>query len=125
MLERMWAVFGKRIRISPLLRQKPSGLCRICSWWPTEWAAIRPADYASRFIVEQVNKNLKELPEGTKPVAALKRAIEQANADLYSESLKDPEKEGMGSTLVAVTMADQRCILPMWATAVFIFCGTT
>ena len=40
-------------------------------------------------------------------VAALKRAIEQANADLYSESLKDPGKEGMGSTLVAVTMADQ------------------
>ena len=55
----------------------------------------KAGDYASRFIVEQVNKNLKELPEGTKPVSALKRAIEQANADLYSESLKDPEKEGM------------------------------
>lgn len=67
----------------------------------------KAGDYASRFIVEQVNKNLKALPEGTKPVAALKRAIEQANADLYSESLKDPGKEGMGSTLVAVTMADQ------------------
>ena len=67
----------------------------------------KAGDYASRFIVEQVNMYLKALPEGTSPVAALKRAIEQANADLYSESLKDPGKEGMGSTLVAVTMADQ------------------
>ena len=32
----------------------------------------KAGDYASRFIVEQVNKNLKALPEGTKPVAALK-----------------------------------------------------
>ena len=63
----------------------------------------KAGDYASRFVVETIEKNLKDMDD-KEPVAALMQSIERTNLALFSEARKDPEKEGMGSTLVAVTM---------------------
>ena len=36
----------------------------------------------------------------------LRKALEKTNLGLYEESMEDPEREGMGSTLVAATIED-------------------
>ena len=38
------------------------------------------------------------------PVTALRKAIEKTNELLFLEAQRDPDREGMGSTLVAATV---------------------
>lgn len=65
----------------------------------------KAGDYASRFVVEHLVSGLKTLG-GSSVIAALRAAIGTANRMLYEESLENPDREGMGSTLVAATVQD-------------------
>lgn len=65
----------------------------------------KAGDFASRFVVEQVVETIESQKTGS-PVAVLRNAIEKTNRLLYEEANKDPERQGMGSTLVAATVFD-------------------
>ena len=60
----------------------------------------KAGDFASRYVVE----HMKEYIENSDLV--LRKALEKTNLGLYEESMEDPEREGMGSTLVAATIED-------------------
>ncbi len=62
-------------------------------------------DFASRFVVENVAKFVEEVKTGNS-VTVLRRAIEKTNRFLYEEAGKDPDKAGMGSTIVAATISE-------------------
>ena len=65
----------------------------------------RAGDFASRYVVE----HMKEYIEGSEPaspVMILRKALEKTNLGLFDESKEDPDREGMGSTLVAATIED-------------------
>ncbi len=62
-------------------------------------------DFASRFVVENVAKFVEEVKAGNS-VTVLRRAIEKTNRFLYEEAGKDPDKSGMGSTIVAATISE-------------------
>ena len=62
-------------------------------------------EFASAFAVQTVveairNSTIQE------PIAALEQAISSANYKVYQEALADPNKKGMGTTLVAATFQD-------------------
>ena len=63
----------------------------------------KAGDFASRFVVETMVQSVEEL-KGTSPVVILRKAIAQTNAMLYEEARTNPDREGMGSTLVAATV---------------------
>ena len=63
----------------------------------------KAGDFASRFVVETMVRSVEEL-KGTSPVVILRKAIAQTNAMLYEEARTNPDREGMGSTLVAATV---------------------
>lgn len=63
----------------------------------------RAGDFASRFVVETMVRIIRESGEGS-PVIILRRAIEQTNGLLFEEAMRAPERQGMGSTLVAATV---------------------
>ncbi len=62
-------------------------------------------DYASRYAAENLVACLKEEPE-TRIVPLLREGILKVNGMLYEESLKMPERNGMGTTLVAAVIDD-------------------
>ena len=62
----------------------------------------KAGDFASRYVVE----HMKENSDAVSPVMVLRKALEKTNLGLYEESMEDPEREGMGSTLVAATIED-------------------
>ena len=65
----------------------------------------KAGDFASRYVVE----HMKEYIEGSEPaspVMILRKALEKTNLGLFDESKEDPDREGMGSTLVAATIED-------------------
>jgi protein phosphatase len=62
-------------------------------------------DYASRFTVETMVDYLQKSEE-TKPVALLRESIAYANHELLAEAAQDPNKHGMGTTIVAATVVD-------------------
>lgn len=62
-------------------------------------------DYASRFIAEKLVTHLK-LTEDTRIVPVLRDGIEMVNELLYKESMKKPELNGMGTTLVVAVVED-------------------
>ena len=76
----------------------------------------KAGDFASRYVVEHMKENI-ENSDAVSPVMVLRKALEKTNLGLYEESMEDPEREGMGSTLVAATIEDDR-------TADSTFCGT-
>lgn len=63
----------------------------------------KAGDFASRFVVETMVRSVEEL-RGTSPVVIMRKAIAQTNAMLYEEARANPDREGMGSTLVAATV---------------------
>lgn len=63
----------------------------------------KAGDFASRFVVETMVQSVEEL-KGTSPVVIMRKAIAQTNAMLYEEARANPDREGMGSTLVAATV---------------------
>ena len=67
-------------------------------------------DYASKFVVEVLKKELAKSREDG-PRAMMKKAIASANHQLIAESKTDARLEGMGTTLVAATVIDSRLYL--------------
>lgn len=65
----------------------------------------KAGDYASRFVVEDVKKELAVSKEDG-PHAMMKKAIESANHKLIAESKTDVKLEGMGTTLVVATVIE-------------------
>ena len=59
-------------------------------------------EYASRFTVEKIVEHIKESDE-KEPVTLLKEAVQYANRLLLAEANADPDKAGMGTTIVAAT----------------------
>ena len=65
----------------------------------------KAGDFASRYVVEHMTENIGN-SDAVSPVMFLRKALEKTNLGLYEESMEDPEREGMGSTLVAATIED-------------------
>lgn len=66
----------------------------------------RGGDYASHFAVDHLVSYVEEA-EAKSPVALFKEGISHVNARVYQKSIEDPEKSGMGTTLVAATIEDR------------------
>lgn len=65
----------------------------------------KAGDFASKYTVEVVKRELKESRAG-KPAAILKKIIRTANRELIEAASQDVKLEGMGTTLVAATVID-------------------
>jgi protein phosphatase len=61
-------------------------------------------EVASQLAVECISRGYYESREP--PPAALKRAIEEANAQVHAASLRDASRQGMGTTAVALVLHD-------------------
>ena len=70
----------------------------------------KAGDYASRVAVEVMAEYVKNEESGL-PVLALRKAIEEANRIVLRASLIDIDKEGMGTTIVAATIIDDKMIV--------------
>ena len=70
----------------------------------------KAGDFASRFVVDTMVRCMG-LYKSDSPVTALRKAIEKTNELLFLEAQRDPDREGMGSTLVAATVGDSRLYL--------------
>lgn len=64
-------------------------------------------DYASRFTVEKIVEHIRQSKQ-REPVKVIKEAINEANCLLLKEADKNPEKKGMGTTIVAATVEQDR-----------------
>lgn len=64
-------------------------------------------DYASRFTVEKVVDYARQSTK-REPVAILREAVKEANELLLAAAANDPQKEGMGTTLVAAVVDNDR-----------------
>lgn len=64
-------------------------------------------DYASRFTVEKIVEYIRQSGQG-EPVAVLKEAVKEANQLLLKEAEANPEKKGMGTTVVAAVVEENR-----------------
>lgn len=62
-------------------------------------------DFASRFVVEDIKREIAETTERY-PEMILRKAIEEANRKLIAEAEKDESLAGMGTTLVAATVIE-------------------
>lgn len=62
-------------------------------------------DFASRFVVEDIKKEILSSEE-QHPEVILRKSIEEANHKLIAEAKKDVRLEGMGTTLVAATVIE-------------------
>ena len=70
----------------------------------------KAGDYASRVAVEVMVECIKNDQDGL-PVLAIKRAITEANRIVLRASLIDIDKEGMGTTIVAACIVDDKLIV--------------
>ncbi len=64
-------------------------------------------DYASRFTVETMTEHIRQ-SEQREPVAVLREAVLFANGLLAEAACADCDKMGMGTTIVAAVIADER-----------------
>ncbi|MDD6307687.1 MAG: Stp1/IreP family PP2C-type Ser/Thr phosphatase [Clostridiales bacterium] len=64
-------------------------------------------EYASRFTVEKIVEKITNSSQ-REPVAVIKEAVEEVNTMLLAEAEADASKEGMGTTIVAATVIDDR-----------------
>ena len=62
-------------------------------------------EYASEQAVQIVLSEIRK-KEKKEPVPILESAISAANKSIYEQSLSDPDKKGMGTTMVAATFYD-------------------
>ncbi len=65
----------------------------------------KAGDYASSYTVKAIEREVI-LDTETSPIKILRHAIETANAEVY-EKAKEPDYEGMGTTVVAATIIDE------------------
>lgn len=61
-------------------------------------------DFASSYSVKVIEETVAE-DRDYNPVKVLRHAIRKANEELRVAALRDPDREGMGTTIVAVTIA--------------------
>ena len=67
----------------------------------------KAGEYASRYTVEKMVEVIsRELSE--EPVAILGMAMQEANRGLIREAAEDTQKAGMGTTVVAATVLENR-----------------
>ena len=66
----------------------------------------KAGDYASRFVVDRIVRMAGEYHDMS-IVAFLRKAIEETNSRLYDESLRNPDFEGMGTTLVLAVIDNE------------------
>lgn len=64
-------------------------------------------DYASRFTVEKIVEYITK-SERKEPVAVIKEAVDDANRLLMQEASSDSDKQGMGTTIVAATVVEEK-----------------
>ena len=64
-------------------------------------------EYASRYTVERIVASVSR-SRWKEPVRILRDAIQKANEILVIEAKENPEKSGMGTTVVAATIIDHR-----------------
>ena len=69
----------------------------------------KAGDYASRVAVEVMAEYIKNEESGL-PVLALRKGIEEANRIVLKASLIDIDKEGMGTTIVAAVLDEDKLI---------------
>jgi protein phosphatase len=67
----------------------------------------KAGEYASRYTIERIVASISRNP-GNEPVKIFKDAIQKANDLLIAESKEDETKNGMGTTLVAATIVENR-----------------
>lgn len=67
----------------------------------------KAGEYASRYTVERVVASSSR-NRSKNPVKILREAIEKANEILVMEATADEEKQGMGTTIVAATITDNK-----------------
>ena len=65
----------------------------------------KAGDFASRYVVEHMKEYI-ENSDPASPVMILRKALEKTNQGLFEEAQGNPNREGMGSTLVAATIED-------------------
>lgn len=70
----------------------------------------KAGDYASRYTIERVVASVSRSPE-TEPVEIIKEAISKANELLIQDANEDEAKKGMGTTLVACTILENKMIV--------------
>lgn len=69
----------------------------------------KAGEYASKTAVETIVEHIKDNDSGL-VVATIKKAIGEANKKVLKEAIIDIEKEGMGTTIVAATIKDDKLI---------------
>ena len=65
----------------------------------------RAGDFASRYVIDKV-VTLISADNRPDPESVIKKALTIANEELYEISMKDPDKNGMGTTFVAAVIKD-------------------
>ena len=70
----------------------------------------RAGDFASRFSVEMFLKEVQETKART-VIGTMECAVHQANERLVREAAANPDYEGMGTTLVAATITEDRLFI--------------
>jgi protein phosphatase len=65
-------------------------------------------EVASGIAVETVRASYFDPASGTRPVEALRRAIEAANASIHRRAVDDPKLGGMGTTCTAVAVVGRQ-----------------
>ncbi len=70
----------------------------------------KAGEYASRYTTERIAASVSRSRE-TEPVAILQEAIRKANEILLMEAREDEAKAGMGTTIVAATIDQNRMVV--------------
>ncbi len=70
----------------------------------------KAGEYASKTAVETIVECIRDNDSGL-AVAVMKKAIGEANQRVLKESITDIEKEGMGTTIVAATLKEDKLIV--------------
>jgi len=70
----------------------------------------KAGEYASKTAVETIAESIRENDSGL-IVAAMKKAIGEANQKVLKEAIIDIEKEGMGTTIVAATIKGDKLVV--------------
>ena len=83
----------------------------------------KAGDFASRYVVEHMKEYI-ENSDPASPVMILRKALEKTNQGLFEEAQGNPDREGMGSTLVAATIEDDMMYVANVGDSRLIFCGT-
>lgn len=82
------------------LSRKPVGALENLFLLADGMGGERAGDFASRYAVEHVVEELKQM-EGEEPSRLLQKSIAQVNRNLYQEAARQADLQGTGTTLVA------------------------